>query len=114
MQKRTITHLFTAATISLGAFAISTPSASAAPPAPQRVTICHATASATNTFVMITVDIASIVGTAGHGRSGINIGDIIPAFVYNTDEVYPGNGDQALLANGCNPTSPTGGGDYYF
>ena len=44
------------------------------------VEICHATASKTNPYVMITVDVASIVGDSGHGSSGMNEGDIIPAF----------------------------------
>ena len=45
-----------------------------------KVTICHATASKTNPYVMITVDVASIVGDSGHGSSGVNEGDIIPEF----------------------------------
>ena len=45
---------------------------------PKKVTLGHATASATNPYVQITVDIESIVGDAGHGHSGVNVGDIIP------------------------------------
>ncbi len=45
--------------------------ASAAKSGPQTVTICHATATETNPYVQITVDIATIVGHAGHGHSGV-------------------------------------------
>ena len=106
MNARAIQQLFTAAAISMGTIAMTTAVASASPLSSERITICHATASTTNPYVMITVDIQSIVGTSGHGRSGVNVGDIIPAFTYNGNETYPGNGDQAVLANGCNRVSP--------
>jgi hypothetical protein len=71
-----------------------------------RVTICHATASASNPYVMITVDVASIVGDAGHGNSGVNEGDIIPAFDI-AGSSYPGHNLQLLGAPGCGlPTPP--------
>ncbi len=63
------------------------------------VTICHATASQTNPYVVITVDVASI-GDAGHGHSGVNDGDIIPAF--NIAGVsYPGHNLDRLPVSGC-------------
>ncbi len=48
-----------------------------------------------------TVDANSIVGNFdGHGYSGVNAGDIIPAFTYNGGD-YPGQGNQSILENGC-------------
>ena len=85
--------------------------ASATKPDPTHtVTICHATASETNPYVAIVVDVASIVGDSGHGHSGVNVGDIIPAF--NIDgHAYLGrnldNGGADILANNCNVPSPT-------
>jgi hypothetical protein len=70
------------------------------------VTICHATASKTNPYVMITVDVASIVGDSGHGTSGVNEGDIIPAFDI-AGFSYPGHNLHLLGAEGCGlPTPP--------
>jgi hypothetical protein len=69
-----------------------------------KVTICHATASRKNPYVVITVDIASIVG-GGHGRSGVNIGDIIPPFDI-AGQSYPGHNwdaeHRAIFENDCN------------
>ena len=74
------------------------------------VTICHATASKTNAYVMITVDVASIVGDSGHGNSGINEGDIIPAFTMD-GYTYPGHNLQLLGTQGCGlPTPPPNDG----
>jgi hypothetical protein len=75
------------------------------------VTICHATASATNPYVVITVDVASIGDDSGHGRSGVNEGDIIPPFDI-AGHVYAGNNwdaaHQAIFASDCGvPTSTT-------
>ena len=71
-----------------------------------KVMICHATASKTNPYVMITVDVASILGDSGHGNSGINEGDIIPAFEV-AGYSYEGHNLHLLGANGCGlPTPP--------
>jgi hypothetical protein len=98
--------------------------ASATPPPDHKVTICHATFSATNPYVEITVDIASSgyvkAGHADHTgpvpatigdvqdmkANGIKWGDVIPAYHYDpTNFDYPGlNWDQTgmdLLANHC-------------
>lgn len=71
----------------------------ASPKVTDNVTLCHATASATNPFVEETVDPDSIVRKSGHDS---HEGDIIPAFDY-ADGSYPGkNLDQAaLLDSGC-------------
>jgi len=78
--------------------------ASATKPDPDhKVTICHATASATNPYVVITVDIAGIVGGSGHGSSGVNAGDIIPPFTMDGFVYYGHNWDTAHYPTaGCN------------
>lgn len=76
---------------------------------PQRVTICHATASNTNPYVEETVDVAS----SGELQGGHNDhpADIIPPYSYDGGS-YPGlNFDaqgQAILDAGCTvPGEPT-------
>jgi hypothetical protein len=71
-----------------------------------KVTICHATASKTNPYVMINVDVASIVGDSGHGHSGINEGDIIPAFDI-AGYHYAGHNTQLVGTPGCGLVPPT-------
>jgi uncharacterized repeat protein (TIGR01451 family) len=77
------------------------------------VTLCHATASATNPYVLITTDDDGVLGagqSGGNGHDG-HSGDIIPPFDYTDNkgdpQSYPGkNWDaqgQAILANGCEP-----------
>jgi hypothetical protein len=98
--------------------------ASATPPPDHKVTICHATNSATNPYVEITVDIASSgfvkAGHADHTgpvpttiaevqamkANGTSWGDVIPAYHYDPANFdYPGlNWDQTgmdLVANHC-------------
>jgi hypothetical protein len=89
--------------MALGAVGASANVASATKPDPaHKVTICHATASATNPYVVITVDIASIVGDAGHGKSGVNAGDIIPPFTMDGYSYAGHNWDAAHYpAAGC-------------
>ena len=110
MRTSKIMQLLTIAAITTASTAATASIASAA--SERRLTICHATASATNPYVVITVDISSIVGAAGHGHSGINVGDIIPAI----PSVYAGNNwdaeHQAIFANDCNiPKTRTPGID---
>jgi len=105
MRRKKITRLCTVVAVAVGTVGAGASMASATKPDPEHtVTICHATASETNPYVVITVDIASIVGDAGHGHSGVNVGDIIPPF--NIDGyVYPGNNwddeHAAIYNNGC-------------
>ena len=71
----------------------------------EKLTICHATGSATNPFVIITISKAGVVN--GHyGTSHQGGRDIIPAFTYKGVS-YPAQGDQSLLARGCAAVVPT-------
>jgi hypothetical protein len=79
-----------------------------------KVTICHATGSATNPFVVITPNVNGIV----HGHYDHQDGrDIIPSFDYKDHGVtkhFAGqnlaNGGQAILDNGCVVPNQNGGG----
>ena len=110
-MRRMVTRAGAVAVVALGTVGACASLASATKPDPShKVTICHATASESNPYVTITVDIASIVGDSGHGHSGVNAGDIIPAF--DIDGIsYAGNNldaaHQAILDNGCNVPSST-------
>ncbi len=76
----------------IAALAIAAPANAAADP---KVTLCHATGSATNPYVMITVAAAG----AYNGHLGAH-GDIIPEFTFR-GETYGPEGDQSILAAGC-------------
>jgi hypothetical protein len=71
-----------------------------------KVTICHATGSASNPFVMITPSASGVVhGHLGHQDSR----DIVPAFTYK-GTTYSQNWDvagQALFAAGCHVAAGT-------
>jgi len=104
-MRRNVLRLSVATVMAFGMIGVSASGAFATKPDPlHKVTICHATASKTNPYVVITVDMASIVGESGHGISGVNQGDIIPPFTMD-GIVYPGhNWDDAHrgLSDGCN------------
>jgi hypothetical protein len=71
-----------------------------------KVDVCHATASQTNPYVLITVNVNS-VGVANdlNGHAG-HEGDIWASFVFD-GVTYPGQGDQSILENGCSvPNGP--------
>jgi hypothetical protein len=79
-----------------------------------KVTICHATGSQTNPFVMITPNANGVVNGHQAHQDG---NDIIPPFDYNdhgTTVHFAGqNWDstgQAIFNNGCKVTSTEGGG----
>jgi|GEM_PF-3028341 len=73
-----------------------------------RVTLCHATGSATNPYVLITIAAAGAAN--GHyGDKHQDGRDIIPEFTYD-GKVYPAQGNQSLLKTGCTvPTSNNSG-----
>jgi hypothetical protein len=79
----------------LGGF---TSPASAAPP--EKVVICHATASDTNPYVQEEVSSESILNIDGHGANGINAGDIIPPFEGYDGQNWDTTG-QAIWNNDC-------------
>lgn len=83
----------------------------------KKITICHATASDRNPWVVQTPSVSSIIqGLGGHGSSGVNVDDIIPPFDYTQDGVvkhYDGNnwttGGQQIWNNDCKlPGAPRG------
>ena len=61
--------------------------ASRTPAGEHKVTICHATSSATNPYVQITVDVASLVGPKGHDH---HERDAIPPFDFGGGFSHPG------------------------
>jgi hypothetical protein len=91
--------VFGLAAVMIGSTAVV---ASATKPPDHKVTICHATGSSTNPFVIINVDIAS----SGYLKAGHDLhdDDIIPPYTYGTFS-YPGKNwtasGQTILANGC-------------
>jgi hypothetical protein len=103
----------------------ATPTVAPTPtPSELKVTLCHATDSDTNPYVVITVSINSVAdatGVNGHGTHTGPIwysdipkhtqwGDIIPSFSYGSVN-YPGLNwtadGQAIWNNGCNIPTPT-------
>jgi len=120
-----------AATVAVTLPLIATAGALAARPgadddsADKRITLCHATSSASNPYVLITVAADAIVDSRtgrveGHGTaSGTHGRDIIPAFSFTwggRDYAFPGknldDGGAAFLANHCralpnDPADPT-------
>src|SRR4051812_44598452 len=89
--------------------------AGASPSSPEHtVTLCHATASRTNPYVVITVDVASVLNE-GHDRHDGPVftpdlpkqtawGDIIPPFDFGGAWTYPGKNaveGQAIYGDMC-------------
>jgi hypothetical protein len=116
MLKKRLINL-TVALASIGGFAVAAPVVLAASNsnAGNKVTICHATGSATNPFVQINPNANGVVN--GH-EAHQDARDIIPAFDYNdhgTMKHFAGQNldaqGLAILNNGCKvPTGGQGGG----
>jgi len=73
-----------------GVLALLAPTAAQASKTPageHKVTICHATSSATNPYVTITVDVASLLSEKGHDG---HERDAIPPFDYGDGFSHPG------------------------
>ncbi len=120
----------TAGLIATAAFAVAAVAAPAATLASKpidgehKVTICHRTASDTNPYVLITVDVASAgANVDGHAdehqgpvwdatlkAQHVEWGDIIPAYTYG-DMSFAGynwtEAGQAIWSNGCTVAEPT-------
>lgn len=107
--RKAVMALSLAAGLSFGVAAVA-----AADPA-DRVTICHATGSSTNPYVSVTASGNGIYsGHIAHQHGN----DIIPQFTIASGPhagTYGPQGDQSILANGCQvvtpptgPTTPTG------
>ena len=116
--------LMLAGALALGLSLVGMSAAGATKPNPEhKVTLCHRTASYSNPYVKITVDVASVLNRHGHdGHNGpvfyatipkhTKWGDIIPSFDYGPGEQYAGKNlttdGLAILDNGCKlPSSPT-------
>lgn len=115
-MRRIGTRALVAGMVALGTLGAGASTASATNSDPHKITICHATASKTNPYVVINVDIASIIGDSGHGHSGVNAGDIIPPIIVDAIQLYGGNNwpaGQATFYNGCNVPSNTADGSGY-
>src|SRR4051812_12754463 len=105
MMRGTAGRTIVAALAAFGVVSASATIAAASSGNPDhKVTICHATASAKNPYVAITVDVASISDDSGHGRSGVNAGDIIPPFDIAGHQYAGNNWDpehQAIFEGTC-------------
>ena len=78
---------------------VSPPSASASP---NTVTICHATGSASNPYVQITVSENAVRDGKGHNRDGHQNGeDIIPPGPYDPDGRNWDAARQTIYNDGC-------------
>jgi hypothetical protein len=78
--------------------------------AADKVTICHATGSATNPYVVISPSAAGVANGHYREHDDLGQGDIIPTFTYNGVTYAAKNGGEAAIKNGC--TVPTTYPDY--
>lgn len=104
--------LSSAAIVALG-LAIGAQPAVAANGSWHKVTICHATSSATNPFTVNSVDVSSIANLARGNGHGEHADDIIPPFTDLKGTSFAGQNwspdAQAFIDAGC--TGDLGGGD---
>jgi hypothetical protein len=85
----------------------SMPTASASPGRPGKATICHATGSATNPFVQITVSENAVRDGRGHNRDGHQAGaDVIPPGAYDPDGRNWNAAGQTVYDAGCLTFAP--------
>jgi len=85
--------------VAASALLVSALPASAAPA--DKVTICHATGSATNPYVVISPSAAGVYNGHYREHDSLGQGDIIPTFTYNGVTYPEKNGGQAAIENGC-------------
>jgi hypothetical protein len=86
----------------------SLPAVSESPGPPDRVTICHATGSASNPYVQITVSANAVREGRGHNRDGHQGGeDIIPSGEsYDPDGRKWDLASQTIYDDGCLSFAP--------
>jgi ABC-type sugar transport system substrate-binding protein len=85
----------------------SMPAASASPGKPGKVTICHATGSASNPYVQITISENAVREGRGHNRDGHQAGeDIIPPGPYDPDGRNWDAAGQTVYNDGCLTFAP--------
>lgn len=86
----------------------SLPAVSASPGPPGKVTICHATGSASNPYVQITVSEKAVREGRGHNRDGHQAGeDIIPpGQSYDPDGRNWDLASQTIYDDGCLTFAP--------
>ena len=88
-----------------GTVGVATAPASSA--SPDRVTICHATGSATNPYVQITVSENAVREGRGHNRDNHQDGeDIIPPGPYDPDGRNWDAASQTIYDDGCLTFAP--------
>jgi hypothetical protein len=96
---RALVRTGTLAAVAASALLGSALPASAAPAA--KVTICHATGSATNPYVVITPSAAGVYHGHYSQHDDLGQGDIIPKFTYDGVTYGPANGGKLAIANDC-------------
>jgi len=89
--------------VMIGALVVAAPSASmAAMAGPEKVTICHATGSASNPYVQITVSENAVPEGRGHNRDGHQNGeDILRPGPYDQDGRNWDVDGQTIYDDGC-------------
>lgn len=96
--------------IAIVALSIASP-VGATKPEILKLNVCHATASQTNPYVLINVNVHSVETAQNVGGHGGHGGDIWAPYTYGGVN-YPGQGDQSILANDCEVNGDGGdGGD---
>jgi len=108
MHKKIFSGLLGLLLVLIGVVGLTLTAAPANASESQKEPVCHATASDSNPYALVTVARDSIVN-GGHGVDGVNAGDLIPPFDYNFNggavEHYAGQNWNAdadkLMSQGC-------------
>jgi len=100
---RTLARAGALAAVAATALLVTALPASAAPA--DKLTICHATGSATNPYVVISPSLAGVANGHYQEHDTLGQGDIIPAFDYNGVHYAAKGGGEAAIDNGCQQVS---------